>query len=76
MFTIETITAFVSVGKDGEEGVIGQLMGDHWMPFVCADEKRVEQILPICKDLCDRTGVEFKILRFSTRTDVTKEYIP
>jgi hypothetical protein len=76
MFTIETITAFVSVDKDGEEGIIGQLIDGAWMPFVCADEERFNRIFPMCKEFCEKTGVKFKILRFSTRTDITSEYIP
>lgn len=72
---IETITAFVSVDKDGNEGVIAQMLGGAWTPFVCADPQRIDSILPLALELKKITGVPFKILQFSTREDITAKYI-
>lgn len=72
---IRTITAFVSVDKDGNEGVIGQLMPDgKWMPFICADETRIQTLLPFAIEVSRMTKIPFKILQFGTRTDLTEKY--
>ena len=71
---IETITVFVTVDKDGNEGLIAQKFGDNWMPFVCADPERIESLLPIAIAMKKQTGIPFKILKFSTREDVTSKY--
>lgn len=71
---ISTVTAFVSVDKDGNEGIIGQLTNAGWMPFVCADEERIKSLLPLAVDLEKATGIPFRILQFSTKEDVTIKY--
>jgi hypothetical protein len=72
-FEIKTITAYVAVDKDGEEGIIATRMGEVWMPLVCADEKRVASMYNAAKQICAIDNKEFKVLRFAVREDVTDE---
>ena len=76
-FKIESLTAFIAIDKDGDEGLIGipaPGSGAFCMPAVAADEERVKAIYPIVKDFMDRMGKEFRVIRLETRTDVTKDY--
>lgn len=70
---IERMYAFVAKNEDGE-GVMAFKIKDGWMPMVGADLKRVESLLPIAEDLSKASGVEFKILQFDNRTDVTEQF--
>lgn len=73
-FTIQKITAFISVGPDGEEGIIGSRLADgSWLPFVCADEKRIEQVFPIAEQIAKANSIEYKIVQFDNRVDVTDQ---
>lgn len=71
---IKTITAIVSVDKDGNEGIIGQKLGADWMPFVFADPNKIHLVLPMANEMTRQTGIPFKILQFSTREDVTEKF--
>lgn len=75
MLKIETITAFVGTDDHGQEGIIGRLFGDQWMPFVAADLTRLKQLLPVAVDLYSTRQDNFKILQFSVRTDITSQYM-
>jgi hypothetical protein len=76
-FKIQTVTAFVAIDdKNGDEGVIAFFDGMGWMPLICADEQRIQSMLPLAKDVCRRERKKFRILRFSVREDVTEKYIP
>jgi hypothetical protein len=76
-FEIKTVTAFVAIDeKNGDEGVLGIFTGSGWMPLICADETRIQQMLPIAKDVCRREKKKFRILQFSVREDVTEKYTP
>lgn len=73
-FVIETLHAFVSVDpKDGEEGVIGMFTGVGWLPLISADEERFVQYIKMADDMCKQHGIQYKILRFDNRADVTEE---
>lgn len=71
-FKIEKITAFISIADDGDEGVIGFLNGDSWMPLICADHQRVNQMYPIAEKICKEAGKEFRVIQFTTRADITE----
>lgn len=77
---IQTITAFVSVDADGNEGIIGQQMPQPtppftaWMPFIFADPANARRIMPIAIDIYQRTKVPFKVIQFETRVDMTQKY--
>lgn len=72
-FKITTVTAFVSVGKDGEEGVMAFHSNDGWHPMVCADEERIRIVFSIAEEISRDSGTPFRILQFSERKDVTDE---
>jgi len=74
-FTITKVTAFVAIDpKDGDEGVMAFRTADGgWMPLVCADEARIQSMLPIAEEISANTGQTYKILQFSTREDVTDQ---
>jgi hypothetical protein len=71
-FKIETLRAFVAVGKDGHEGVCAfQAGGSNVMlPMVCADEERVKQLRPLAQAIARVTGQRIVLAEFSVRTDV------
>lgn len=73
-FVITKVTAFVAIDpKDGDEGVIGFLSDSGWMPLVCADEARIQQMLPIAEELKATSGKDYRIIQFSVREDVTDQ---
>lgn len=58
----------------GGEGVIGfSPDGKSWMPMVGADMSRIKSLLPYALDIKKRTGVDFRVIRFSLRKDITEE---
>ena len=69
-FKIKNIHAFVAVGDDGDEGVIGEMINGVMTPFVCADEARVESLREKAFEIGKHTGKKVKLVRFSTREDV------
>lgn len=66
---IEVFTAFIHKDSEGQEGLIAEMIGNQWMPFVAADQKRVLELHHIVK----RMGIEFKIVRFTGREDITEQ---
>lgn len=69
-FRIETITAFLAIGKDGDEGVCGAQMGDTFMPLVCGDHTRVEKLREVAQMIATRTNSRITVAQFSIRTDL------
>lgn len=73
-FTITKVTAFVGIDpKDGDEGVLGFKTPDGWIPLVCADEARIESMLPMAELIAAETKTSYRIIQFSTREDVTDQ---
>lgn len=72
-FRIETVTIFAAIDNDnGSEGVMGfQNTEGTWMPLVCADEERIEQMYPVAQQISEATGMQFRVIQFTGRTDVT-----
>jgi hypothetical protein len=77
-FVIEKITAFVAIDpNDGNEGIISlPIPGgtELTIPAIAADPARAESLYPIIKHYCDAMNVEFKVVQFSTRTDVSEKW--
>lgn len=78
-YDLEKITevyVFVSSGRDGE-GVLGRNMdgpfGPIFMPFVCADKKRMESLKPLAKEIAKSTNRKVKLIRLSGREEI-EEY--
>jgi hypothetical protein len=73
---IDEVFVFVSSDKDGE-GIIGQtVVIDNiltFMPFVCADKKRMENIKPLAKMIGEESGKKIKLIRLSVREEI-EEY--
>lgn len=73
-FMITKVTAFVAIDPvDGDEGVMAFKTPGGWMPLVCADEPRIQQMLAIAAEISEATGVPYRIVQFSTREDVTDQ---
>jgi len=72
-FTIETLHAFVLRDAKDEEGLLGIKMPgtDIMMPMVAADERRLSYLVPLVQ--ANFPDVDYKIIKFSVRTDVTQE---
>ncbi len=70
---INQLYAFVSVDEFGE-GIVGMTMDiggrDTFMPFVCADKKRVESIRPHAIQIAKESGKTIKLIRFTTREEL------
>jgi hypothetical protein len=65
---ITEIYAFISEDTGPEdEGIIGQRMNDTWLPFVAADQKRIDSLRPWAKSIARVTGKKIKLIRFTHR---------
>jgi hypothetical protein len=67
---IDCVWAFLSVDpEDGNEGVIAApLMGPGSMvPLIAADERRLQSITPIAKDIAKATGRVVRLVKFTGR---------
>lgn len=74
---IECLYVFVSVdAKDGNEGVVGAPMGSvGCMPMIAADEKRLEQLIPIAQAIATSTNMKIRLIKLSRR-EVIKDIDP
>jgi hypothetical protein len=74
-FKMESIVAFVSVDPaSGEEGLIAFYGPDGvMMPMIASDEKRLRYLKPTADAISARTGIPYRCLRFSVRTDITEQ---
>jgi hypothetical protein len=63
---IEQMYAFVTIDKDGDEGIID----GSWMPLVGADMARVEKLRPIARNIARADGREVRLIRFSVREEL------
>lgn len=69
-FKITTLSAFIATGDDGDEGIIGQKIGDTFYPFVMADEDRIKQLRPMAEKIAQVSKKAVKFVRFSVREDI------
>jgi len=73
---ISEMYAFVADNTDGTgEGVIGCMVPESnlMLPLVGADMERVNSLYPVAVRICEFTKTTFKVLKFSTREDITEE---
>jgi hypothetical protein len=73
-FKIESVTAFVSIDEDGEEGVCAMNLDGVWYPMIMADEERLLQMRPLAEGVAQATGRDVTLIRLDHRTDL--EVIP
>lgn len=66
-FKIEKMYAFITKDENGEEGIMAELIGDKWMPFVGGDWMRVKDLKKIAQVVTKESGKEIKIVEFSQR---------
>lgn len=65
---------FAFVAEDNGEGVMGAMTNSGiMMPLVGADMARVTSLYPWAMRIKETTGKPFKILKFSTREDITEQ---
>jgi hypothetical protein len=69
---IQHVWAYVATDpKDGNEGVIGATMPDGtFMPLFGADEHRMRSLRPLAVRIAEEAGIEVKLVRWTTRTDM------
>lgn len=70
---VEKVTCFVSVDKDGNEGIMGANTEMGFIPLIGADEERIKSLYPIAKQISKLAGVPFKVIQLNTRADITEE---
>ncbi len=72
---IEQMYAFVVEDpSDKTEGIVSILINGVWLPFVGADVTRVNSYIPIVDEITKKANVNYKILFFSNREDVTAKF--
>lgn len=69
---INSIYAFVSVDAvDGNEGVCAMPMGPvGCMPLIAADEKRLEQLIPMAQDLANMAKMKINLIKLTQREEI------
>jgi len=71
LLVIKEIFAFVADSDGVGEGIMGVKIGDTWMALVGADMDRIESLIPIADTIKAKTGKDYKILKFSSREELT-----
>ena len=70
---ITEIYVFASADEGGE-GVVGMTLPvngrETFMPFVCADKERMEQLKPIAKKIAQESGKTIKLIKFKHRKEI------
>jgi len=67
---IETIYAFIATEKNGTEGIISMQVGDMHMPFVSADDCRLEWLKPYALQIAKESGTTVTLAKFSVRENI------
>lgn len=71
---IDEMFAFVADDTEGE-GVMVITVDGQSLPLVGADMDRVKSLAGIAEMIKKESGKDYKILKFSTREDITKEVL-
>lgn len=72
-FVIKEMYAIVAENEEGE-GMVGMPTPGGMMPLVAAERTRVNQMKEVAEAVKAEHGIEYKILKFTTREDVTDEF--
>ena len=67
---ITEIYAFVSVDKNGNEGVCAFSTHKAMVPMIAADLERLEQFKPIARELAKISPHAIKLIKFHTREEI------
>lgn len=74
---IDQLYAFICEEEPGEEGVMGMQMSDGaWMPFIGADMKRVEDLVPHANKISILANKPYKIVKFKIEEVIEKPVPP
>ena len=73
---VEALTVFLSIDPHtaDENVIILPMPNTHGMPAIAADNTRAQQLYPVVKDYCDMIGLSFRVVKFSTRTDIGAQF--
>jgi len=72
LLRIDELWAFISSDENGE-GVCGMPMGNNWtVAMIAADQARVDSLMPVAKMIAERTSTKIKLVKFSTREEITE----
>ena len=74
LLSIDEVYVFISKDEKGNEGVIGQKIGDSWMPFVAADKARLDALILMARELAKHTNKKIKLIKLTKREDI-KEWL-
>lgn len=69
-FKITSISAFIAMGDDQEEGIIAMQVDDKWFPMVMADEARLNSLRPFAEQVAKAQKKQISLVRFSVREDL------
>lgn len=69
-FRIERLWAFVGQAPADDEGLIAERRLGVWLPFVAADDRRLEQLKARAALIPVPSGTRVTLVRFDVRTDV------
>lgn len=71
-YRVKEVWAFLSTDADDVEGIIGANIGPDgmFMPFVCADQARVDSLRPMAKAIGEVSGQPVTLAHFQVRDDV------
>jgi hypothetical protein len=67
---VESIWVFISVGEDGDEGVVAAPIGGALMPLVASDETRLHLYIPVAERIATQTGMTIKLIKLGTREEI------
>ena len=67
---IERIWAYLSVDKNGNEGVCAAPIGGMTLPLIAADQARLESLTPIAERLAEMTGMTIRLVELTQRIEL------
>lgn len=72
LLRIDKVFMFVSVDKDGNEGVCAAPLwpGGDPIPMIAADEARLKNLIPLAEQLSKLTGMTIRLIRLHTREEL------
>ena len=73
LLRIDALYAFVSVDKEGNEGLCAAPMpgsNTFTMPMIAADEARLSSLIPYAMALAERSGMTIKLIKLERRVEL------
>jgi hypothetical protein len=64
---IDELYAYVVVGPDGREGILGGFIGSGWMCFVTGRPDLADRMRASAVEIARATGVKIRLVRFTER---------